>query len=424
MEVVMTTLNRFLFTFSLMLILVFTLAGMTNAELVRSGNFIVDPATYDPTNPPSLTLNTDEEMLSNAGFETGNLPPWTTSGGWQISTNGPHTGVYCAYDVGNNWIRQDITPTQQSQILSATLWMRQPEAQISAIDFMYANGQYSEDLIWLTTSWTQYNLISFIDPGQTVIAIRIWGYSGGPPQQDETFLDDVSIQTAGGAVGVEITITPVNPPIVIPPSGGSFNFNATITNNDPIPRTFGSWCMVTLPNGQTYGPVLQIAGITLPGGASISRVRTQLVPGSAPAGLYNYIAYVGSYPSVIYDSSFFPFTKSGVDLGDNFSSWENSGDAFDPGSILLLPTDFAVLGNYPNPFNPTTTIEFALPTASYVSLTIFNSLGQEVAALVNEKLQAGTYKTEWNASTMSSGVYMYRIVAKDFMQVRKMLLLR
>jgi len=89
-----------------------------------------------------------------------------------------------------------------------------------------------------------------------------------------------------------------------------------------------------------------------------------------------------------------------------------------------VPTDFSLDQNYPNPFNPSTTICYQLPTQSHVALKIFDVLGREVATLVNEVKQAGTYAVQWDASGLASGVYFYRLEAGNFTSVKKLLLLR
>ena len=96
-----------------------------------------------------------------------------------------------------------------------------------------------------------------------------------------------------------------------------------------------------------------------------------------------------------------------------------------------LPKDFALEQNYPQPFNPTTTIRFALPTDSKVTLKVYNLLGQVVATLTDGVMSAGYQSVQWNASNNASGVYFYRIEAtslndpgKSFMQVKKMVLMR
>ena len=94
-----------------------------------------------------------------------------------------------------------------------------------------------------------------------------------------------------------------------------------------------------------------------------------------------------------------------------------------------LPDDYKLAQNYPNPFNPTTVIEFDLPRRSNVSITIFNLLGQQVAELVNEEIAAGSYRVSWDGISSSgqrasSGIYFYRLVADDFIDTKKMILLK
>lgn len=89
-----------------------------------------------------------------------------------------------------------------------------------------------------------------------------------------------------------------------------------------------------------------------------------------------------------------------------------------------LPKSFALNQNFPNPFNPSTNISFDLPVASRVTLTVYNILGQEVVQLVDDYMEAGSHSVSWNASSVSSGVYFYRITAEAFNQTRKMVLLK
>ena len=89
-----------------------------------------------------------------------------------------------------------------------------------------------------------------------------------------------------------------------------------------------------------------------------------------------------------------------------------------------IPAAFSLSQNYPNPFNPTTTIEFQLPERSFVKLVVFNTLGQEVAVLVNEEKGAGTHQIVWNAAQYPTGVYLYRLETKNFVFSRKMLLMK
>lgn len=87
-------------------------------------------------------------------------------------------------------------------------------------------------------------------------------------------------------------------------------------------------------------------------------------------------------------------------------------------------THFSLNQNYPNPFNPSTKISFTLPSKSYVSLKVIDLIGREVATIVSEEMSPGTYTRQWNAGTMSSGIYFYRLQAGSFTETKKLILLR
>jgi len=89
-----------------------------------------------------------------------------------------------------------------------------------------------------------------------------------------------------------------------------------------------------------------------------------------------------------------------------------------------FPTKYKLNQNYPNPFNPSTTIKFAVPYESNVNLSIYNVLGELISTLVNEQKKPGYYEYEFNASTLASGVYLYRIKAGSFVETKKMALMK
>lgn len=93
-------------------------------------------------------------------------------------------------------------------------------------------------------------------------------------------------------------------------------------------------------------------------------------------------------------------------------------------SSLAIPSSFALDQNYPNPFNPSTKINFKLASNSFVKLIVFDLLGNEIRTLVNEEKQAGSYDVEFDASGLSSGIYFYKIQTKDFINTKKMLLMK
>jgi hypothetical protein len=92
--------------------------------------------------------------------------------------------------------------------------------------------------------------------------------------------------------------------------------------------------------------------------------------------------------------------------------------------IELLPIKYELYQNYPNPFNPITNIKFSLPEKSGVSLKVYDLLGSVVAEIIKSEFDAGFHKVEFNASNLSSGVYIYRLESNKFIQVKKMLLLK
>jgi predicted CXXCH cytochrome family protein len=89
-----------------------------------------------------------------------------------------------------------------------------------------------------------------------------------------------------------------------------------------------------------------------------------------------------------------------------------------------IPVVYKLAQNYPNPFNPSTTIKFSIPKVSDVKITIFDAIGREVEELVNEQMDAGNYSLNWNATNLSSGIYLYRIETGSFVDIKKMILLK
>jgi hypothetical protein len=119
------------------------------------------------------------------------------------------------------------------------------------------------------------------------------------------------------------------------------------------------------------------------------------------------------------------FDASGNNLnGTLFSVVWSNGVTTSISDEQSNPTEFLLLQNYPNPFNPSTRIKYSIPQSSNVVIKVFNILGSEIETLVNEEKPVGTYELKWNAANLPSGVYFYRLQAGDFVQTRKMILLK
>ena len=131
------------------------------------------------------------------------------------------------------------------------------------------------------------------------------------------------------------------------------------------------------------------------------------------------------------------FVKLGRDHWDGVRNYQARNN------MKLMETDDEVLSdyflsqNYPNPFNPSTTIQFSLPQTSYVTLEVFNTLGERVGVLASEELTAGTYNYSWDAAGLTSGIYFYRLQAgspstsspegqagQSFVETKKMLMIK
>jgi Secretion system C-terminal sorting domain len=89
-----------------------------------------------------------------------------------------------------------------------------------------------------------------------------------------------------------------------------------------------------------------------------------------------------------------------------------------------IPKEFKLYNNYPNPFNPSTKIKFALPKNSYTKLIVYDILGRELLTIVNEQLSAGTYSVDWNTSDYPSGIYYYKLTSGEFTETRKAVLIK
>ena len=110
------------------------------------------------------------------------------------------------------------------------------------------------------------------------------------------------------------------------------------------------------------------------------------------------------------------FTKNMV-VGDGFNTLSLSRE-------FILPTEFSLDRAYPNPFNPTTTLSFSLPVAVEVSITIYNLQGREVINLLNQNMNTGYHSVVWNANSYAGGIYFVRMIAGNYLETQKLILLK
>ncbi len=227
-----------------------------------------------------------------------------------------------------------------------------------------------------------------------------------------------------------MTMTPTGS-VSFPAAGGTLNYNIAGANNGSSSATVDIWVNVTLPNGTYYGPVLgPVNNMVMPAGFSTNRDRTLTIPGSAPAGTYHLNGYMGDYSTttpVYWAFDSFIFTKS-ADL--NGSPWVgdwfvDSGEPFEvEAGVPVLPQVYSLEQNFPNPFNPATTLRFSLPEAGHVTLAVYDASGRLVTTLVEGMREAGNHEVTFDAANLSSGVYLYRMQAGEFAASGKMVLMK
>jgi len=155
-------------------------------------------------------------------------------------------------------------------------------------------------------------------------------------------------------------------------------------------------------------------------------------PDFSNATKYDNIAQLNSQVTDLTEGEYYWRVRSKT--SGSTSIYSNTGN-FKVGSVTSvegeeeLPLSYSIDQNYPNPFNPTTTINYSLPEANFVTIKIYNMLGQEVKTLISEEVKAGRHNVNWNGDNnygmkVSSGTYIYRITAGEFVQAKKMILLK
>ncbi|MBU1101345.1 MAG: T9SS type A sorting domain-containing protein [Bacteroidetes bacterium] len=138
--------------------------------------------------------------------------------------------------------------------------------------------------------------------------------------------------------------------------------------------------------------------------------------------------FFGDYNNITsYNGKIFPMWTRVNDDGNTLSVWTAP---IDDSELIVstekeyVVTDYKLLQNYPNPFNPSTTISYQLPEKSHVTLKVFDTIGQEVATLLNEEVPAGVHEVNFDATHLATGTYVYKIYAGDFHDTGKMVLLK
>jgi plastocyanin len=155
-------------------------------------------------------------------------------------------------------------------------------------------------------------------------------------------------------------------------------------------------------------------------------------------GLHNVVADDNSFTSGAVSSSAWVYEHTFNSVGTNpyycslhggpggvgMSGVVTVENATDVGDENITSLNFGLDHNYPNPFNPSTSIQYAIASRQFVTLKVYDVLGNEITVLVNEEKPVGTYELKWNAANLPSGIYFYRLQAGSFVETKKMILLK
>jgi hypothetical protein len=273
---------------------------------------------------------------------------------------------------------------------------------------------FSEQTIAPTVNGLRWVCPTDLDNDGDIDVIATCAYSGDAVYWWESDLDPT----------VGVSMLPDNAPITVP-AGQRFAYTGILANNTNQSQTVDVWIMARRTNGALYGPVKQFNNVPLnPGQTRVVKDIRQNVAGVAPYGNYDYIAYCGTYPSTVIDRANFRFGVIPSPLASFGGDWTLEGGWLEGHEYVNVPSEAALLSAYPNPFNAQTTISFEVPVESRVTLEVYNTMGQRVAALVDEYTAAGYYQMTWDASGYSSGIYFYKLTAGDFAQTRRMMLVK
>jgi len=347
------------------------------AQMVQTGSMVIDPATASirSQSTPILESFLTREVLKNGDFEKGTLPPWT-SNVWKVDTINPHGGQYCAYDVGNYFVEQVFSPIPASIVQQVTFWARQPDQPAAqAYYLLYDDGSAEEFVHFPTPSWQQFDITANLNRGKNLKGLRIWGYSGGGPGPDSTYVDDASV-TRICDVGV-ISVTGPTPGETIP-----FNsrvvMGARVENFGPIIESLYVWARIE--------QVVRLDNFADSIWLALSPVRETVVQfdtwTASPEGEYRFQVTFDQPDSVWHH--FWVGSGSGVD---------EPGSSLGAAGVRLL--------------TPSVGRSFAWRADRSCDLRIYNSAGRLVHA-------ARGMKFSWSGAAVPAGVYTAYLAGRRY----------
>jgi photosystem II stability/assembly factor-like uncharacterized protein len=420
----------------------------SNTGIIAGSNGLIIRTTDGGTSWSNQTQVTDQN-LSGVYFSDANIG---TAVGWNgiilRTTNG-----------GSNWLVQSGSSTESMTSVFFTDINYGIAAGFGGTILRTTNG----GSIWLVDTISAYyalRSVSFSDANNGII-----GGSGGSGVTTGMFLKTTNggiswIFKETNTVGLwDVVLLNANTAIAVDQNGSILKSTDGGSSWNTVYQSSPYWiscvCFTSVNTGLAIGS--GVAGIIILKTTDGGDTWTQI---SGTPGIFSILSVSASGPGgwtiVVRDSAsnslIFKSTNDGITwntqtnpttnrLNCVFFTDANNGTAVgDNGTILrttnggitfigkeiknLMPHDFILFQNYPNPFNPGTVISYSLPSAANVKLIVYNTLGQTVKILGNGYRSAGNYSFNFNASTLPSGIYFYKLEAGQFSQVKKMILIK
>jgi len=235
----------------------------------------------------------------------------------------------------------------------------------------------------------------------------------------------VALRNAGSIVGgVWESTGKVQPTPLGNKLAGPFTASIATTSPSPYPVPYQNWATVDLRSYSISTGKDFVVGFVIGKTPSVPGVMVTGEPNPGPYHSFTYLQVADGVST----PNWYYYTK------DTDSVWVYLIRAYvsvvtstgEEKVVELTPSNFSLGQNYPNPFNPNTNIQYSIGSRQFVSLKVYNLLGNEVATLINKEQQAGTYNVPFTMSNLnlSSGTYFYRLQAGNFIETKKMILLK
>jgi len=301
-------------------------------------------------------------------------------------------------------------------------------------DFSALNSHYTSTFTSVVPSSTPYylsdfptsNVAFYFDINIMSAAAEGWAYSTQNANNYEQNGEVLKAVIGTDTMLIKANYSPAQLDLPLP-----FTFNSQWGSDFTITNTtyFNGVPFITTIANHTETVLVDAWGnMTMPGGVVLQALRLRrddrYTSPSPPFYMrtisYSFLTKSGSVVEIVASDTSAP--NSGIIQTDG-AAWSISGTV-GVENENQIPTQYSLSQNYPNPFNPATNIEFRIADFGFVTLKVYDVLGIEVAALVNEDKPAGSYQVSFDASQLSSGIYFYTLIAGSFVETKKMMLLK